>query len=123
MQQKLIGSKKLISCITFFLVFLFTIHVVIKASYAHAHLLSDGRLVSHAHPFNRSNDTNPYKSHNHSSAQLFYLENLEVFFPIFFLSIAVHQLNKFVYLPISQYSPIQSQYFSIHLGRAPPVLV
>lgn len=39
----------------------------------HAHLLTDGCLIYHAHPFNKSADTGPVKSHSHSENELLIL--------------------------------------------------
>lgn len=41
--------------------------------YYHSHITNDGRLVSHAHPFNKSQDSTPFKSHHHSAIDLLLL--------------------------------------------------
>jgi hypothetical protein len=46
----------------------------------HSHRLLNGKIISHAHPFNKSQDSAPFKQHSHSSLELFILEQLETLF-------------------------------------------
>lgn len=94
--------------------------IVNKAFFLHVHILNDGTIIEHAHPYDTSNDSSPYKSHHHSNAQLLFFHHLELLFLIFFLTlvllIAVRRVKvSFKYT---------SQYRLIHLdlpqGRAPP---
>lgn len=41
--------------------------------YYHSHITSNGKLISHAHPYNKSQDKSPIKSHHHSTIDLLLL--------------------------------------------------
>lgn len=47
-----------------------------KAMYSHAHILPDGKIVYHAHPYKKANDSAPFKQHKHTDAQLVALDSL-----------------------------------------------
>ena len=49
-----------------------------KAAYTHVHILPDGSLVTHAHPFSNQADGKKTTSHKHSSIEFFLLNLLEV---------------------------------------------
>jgi len=51
-----------------------------KSAYIHTHKLADGSLVTHAHPYDKSNDTDPNKTHHHSKTELLFLHNIEILF-------------------------------------------
>lgn len=53
-----------------------------KAIFLHSHKMDNGMVIFHSHPYNKSNDTQPFKSHLHSDAELVFLENLKVVYPV-----------------------------------------
>jgi len=40
----------------------------------------DGEIISHAHPYDKSHDTQPFKNHKHTSAELFFLDQIQLLF-------------------------------------------
>ena len=56
-----------------------------KAIYSHSHLLADGKVYTHAHPYNKTNDSKPFKTHHHSRAEFLFYENLDILFLFSFL--------------------------------------
>jgi len=60
------------------------IMVANKAVFTHSHLLLNGQVISHAHPYNKTNDSAPFKLHHHTQTELFFYENLETLFPLVF---------------------------------------
>ena len=52
--------------------------LVNQALYTHTHVLPDGSIVSHAHPFSKNAGCNKSTSHQHSSSELFLLNLLDV---------------------------------------------
>jgi hypothetical protein len=105
----------------FMLAVLMSFQVYTRTVYQHVHQLSDGRTISHAHPFSKTSDTSPIKSHQHSSLELFCLQNLELLFPLLFLSIAAVLVQGRVFRPelVPQHPLRPALLFSP--GRAPPV--
>ena len=41
--------------------------------FRHSHKLNGGRIISHAHPYERSNDS-PFQNHHHSEGELWLLD-------------------------------------------------
>jgi hypothetical protein len=56
------------------------IHSLNSLVYTHRHQLADGTIITHAHPFDKSSDTDPFKSHYHSTVELVFLANLTFFY-------------------------------------------
>lgn len=104
------------------LLIVFANQVFNRAVYLHTHMLDSGRLVTHAHPFNRGVDTEPVKSHQHTQEQVVFLDNLQFLFPVFFAFLCLLALagEKRFFDNIS--SSHKALCLSAHHGRAPPVL-
>ncbi len=62
------------------LCFLLVLQVVNRSFYLHSHKTASGEIVVHAHPFDKSSDSSPFKSHHHSVSLLSLLEQLETLF-------------------------------------------
>ena len=73
----------------------FAFQVYSKALYQHTHKLADGSVVTHAHPFNKSSDNSPFKSHNHRSFEYFILDHANLLFAISIISLLlIHAIEK-----------------------------
>jgi len=95
--------------------------IVNKAIFLHVHKLNDGTIVAHAHPYDKSNDSKPYKSHHHSNAGFLFFQNLEILFLIVFLTLALIILDKkeeALFKLITEHTLIC---INLHKGRAPPI--
>jgi len=86
----------------------------------HTHLLVDGSMVTHAHPFDRSGESESGESHEHSNLEYVLFQNLEILFFSTLLSIAVKKsfsrIDKRDLIPAVYTSPI----IFLKYGRAPP---
>ena len=95
-----------------------------SVNYRHYHKLPDGSVIAHAHPYNKkSSDTKPFKTHNHTSAELFFLSFFSnpvlilalLFFCIgkelFFSKSIIHHFST--NLPVKRFYPNRNY-------RAPP---
>jgi len=65
-----------------------------KIVFTHSHILDNGEIISHTHPYDKTNDREPFKSHHHAQTELFFFQHIEIYFPFVFLS-----LNLFYPLP------------------------
>jgi len=92
-----------------------------KVVFFHVHKLDDWRIIEHAHPYDKSNDSKPYKSHHHTNAELFFFQNLEILFFIVFLIFALITLVKKEIVSFKLISKHASVSISLNKGRAPPV--
>ena len=89
--------------------------------FTHSHILENGQIVTHAHPFD-SSDNDPFKNHEHSSEELTFLANLSFFIPITdFLSLGVFlALITFNRETRENHRSLLAPFFT-HL-RAPPAI-
>lgn len=93
-----------------------------KAIFLHAHEVN-GTLVYHAHPYNKTTDTYPVKSHYHTDKELLFLANLELLFPFLLAFIAILlDINKHRRNPELKLQYAFQSIPSYH-GRAPPVIL
>lgn len=93
-----------------------------QAFFLHVHKLENGTIIEHAHPYDKSNDPNPYKSHKHSNAEFSFIQNLEilfhVFIPILTFIIVFASIEKVFSRPIANQKIISK---NLYKGRAPPI--
>ena len=93
----------------------------------HYHKLDDGLVISHAHPYAKSNDLadTPFQQHKHTKAQFFLLAQVSsVFLPfvvLSFLSLGIFSSHKLHFVSASRGFVEQAQ-TCLHFLRAPPVL-
>jgi len=92
-----------------------------RAFFMHSHKLSNGVVVAHAHPYHNSNDATPFKSHQHTNAELLFFQNVNIFLPIvFFIFALVLFTNKVEYLTLMEKRYLLDRTFHFQ-GRAPPI--
>lgn len=92
-----------------------------KAVFFHVHKMVDGSLVTHAHPFDRSSDPSPYKTHQHNAVDWLLLAAFDniiavgamCFVFIILLLVIIRRIH--IQLP---HSLVRKQARS---GRAPPL--
>ena len=68
--------------------------LVNQALYTHTHVMPDGSIVSHAHPFNKSQESKQGGSHQHSTLDFFLLQNLQLLFLVATLSLILKELSR-----------------------------
>jgi hypothetical protein len=97
--------------------------LVNRAVYIHIHVLPDGSVHSHAHPFSKNPHSSNGTGHQHSSLEFFLLDQFE--------TLAFMASVLFALKPFARYSFMGSQ-VNEHLlpalvpvspGRAPPVSI
>ena len=92
-----------------------------KALFTHIHKLENGTIVTHSHPYDKKQDSEPYKKHPHTKYEFLFFKNLN----ILFLSIVlILSIFSFVRKKVS-FVDVEKIYFRLlafsYLGRAPPV--
>ena len=96
--------------------------IINNVMFLHSHKSVNGNIVIHAHPYNKSNDSAPFKSHHHSKTELIYLTNLQLLFIFTLISfIALDVAKKKSYVVINQQFYPQS-FKILYQGRAPPLV-
>lgn len=93
-----------------------------QALYTHTHVKPDGSIVSHAHPFNKTQESKQGKSHTHSSLEFFLLQNLNLLFLAALISLVLNNLGReFLKVQTSAQGYITALLISSP-GRAPPLV-
>jgi len=91
-----------------------------QAFYTHGHLLNDGSIVSHAHPFSKSQESKKDTPHKHSTLELYLIQNLQL---LYIVTLVLHGL-LLISVKYQQVQPAGSAYVPVDLtampGRAPP---
>lgn len=114
------GRKWLKQIGTGLMILIIGVMLINKVAYTHVHVLPNGSLVSHAHPFSNSAESNKNSSHQHSSLELYLLDILEVLIFSVIATIILkpstptfisREANSYRLLPVLVQSPP---------GRAPP---
>ncbi len=111
----------IIKSTTFLMIGILGMLIANKAIFTHSHRLSDGTVIEHAHPYDKSNDSEPYKSHHHTNVELLFFQNLEILSLIVFLIFISFTLAKraiYSFYIVKRY--IASCIF-FYNGRAPPI--
>ena len=92
-----------------------------KAIFLHVHKLNDGTVVNHAHPYDKSNDSKPYKFHHHLYTEILFFQNLEILFLVVFLTFALFTLVKKEKLSFFIITRHTLSCIIFYKGRAPPI--
>lgn len=96
--------------------------IINKAVFLHSHVLADGTVISHAHPYQSTDDSKPFQSHHHTKAAFFLFNNIELFFNSFPFGLIFFITNSRTKVFVSGFTQIAQEYFSSTRNRAPPVL-
>ena len=92
----------------------------------HSHILADGQIINHAHPFKSDNSTTPFQNHKHTSFELIFLSFLSNsigVLPFLLAFSAVFFLLKKEELIVYTKRFVQKSSIEKYIGRAPPVLI
>jgi len=95
--------------------------IVNKSIFTHTHKLADGTIMIHSHPYDRSNDSKPYKTHQHTKTEFLFFQNNEILFSLLFLTIAFNPFAQKTYFCFHISSNYASACIIIHKSRAPPI--
>lgn len=93
-----------------------------KGIYFHSHMLADGRIVSHAHPYNKTDDSTPFKQHQHTNSEFLILSQLEVLFFLAFLVFTISVISKKQSVIKEGLLRIFSEFIVKKHGRSPPIV-
>jgi len=96
--------------------------LVNKAVYIHVHVMPDGSVITHAHPFNKNADSDAGKSHHHSNLEFFMFQGLEILMLFAVLSAGLKKLSGEIKRRWFNLQLLSSGLIPIHQGRAPPCI-
>ncbi len=115
------GAKNITKKAWAFLLIVFIGLLVANQSiYRHTHQIN-GRLVTHAHPYDTSSNDQPSPNHHHTKAQHALLNMLELLFPTFSLFFVILAIAKPFKEKLRSTLAVYSTPILLKQGRAPPV--
>ncbi len=92
-----------------------------KGLFIHSHKLENGTVVTHSHPYDKVQDSEPFKKHHHTKAEFLFFENLNI---LFFSILLIISFLSLVRKKVS-FVDVEKIYFILlsfpYQGRAPPV--
>lgn len=103
-----------------FLVGCLSLLVLNKMVYTHLHILADGTVVSHAHPYNKNTDNKPFKSHHHSTEELVILQMFSYVPKMLFVLLLAKFTQRLIPRCSFQDKIYQFIFREISRGRSPP---
>lgn len=114
-------NKSLNIIISLLLCTVFLFQVFNKFIYTHTHVLADGTIVSHAHPYNKQADSSPFKKHYHTKFEFVLLSQLNYLFCVFTGSITIGLLSRNIFICKRSLLFYNFCYSSYIQGRSPPL--
>ncbi len=119
--MKKVTNTILIRGIAIIMIGIMTLMIINQRFFLHTHKLSDGTIIVHAHPYDKSTDSKPYKTHQHTNSLLLFYQNVSILFFVVFLAFAL--LVPFTKAKLSSVQTIRYYFiYTIHKkGRAPPL--
>jgi len=107
--------------IAIFLILVVGIFAINEYLYIHKHVFKIGSIVIHAHPFNKSQDSEQNKSHQHASGDLVFLTSMASFLPAMnMVFIAVISSVTLLHKVFSEFLKSQFLYL-LNQERGPPI--
>ncbi len=119
MQQRL--NIYLVKAVVILQIALVTMIAVNNTLFIHHHILPNGDIVTHAHPYKKSGDTAPFKTHTHTISEFFLLSGLNDLVVVVSSVAAVILVSHFVKQHSESIFHITISVHSTLRGRAPPV--
>ncbi len=118
--MKMPQNKIIQKSIAILLIGIMSLMILDEAFFLHSHKLSDGTIIIHAHPYNKSKDSQPFKTHHHSDTVFYFYHVVSILFsaslPVLGIIISFKKIKHFI---VDQQS--NSSNFTFHKNnRAPP---
>lgn len=116
-------GQRLKGILSILLIIVMAALLVNKVVYTHIHILPDGSVIDHAHPYSKSTENKPGATHQHSNMILFLLDQMDVL-----ILCATAAFVKKQFAPFSSFrEPVSDRLLPAFVvpshGRAPPVCI
>ncbi len=111
------GILRMVSLI---LLLVMTILVFNNTVYTHVHVMPDGSLVTHAHPFQKGEDSGQGTGHQHSSSIYFLLDHFQILFFLIALSLTLLRPARNRRFVPDRESAVYPLLIHLRPGRDPP---
>jgi hypothetical protein len=101
------------------LVILMSMLVLNNIIFIHSHILPNGRIITHAHPYNPWKDSSSKAMHSHSANEFIHLSHLQILFLSSLFSFLFITGNA-IRLTAENQIPARKIILSKQRGRSPP---
>ncbi len=92
-----------------------------KIFFLHNHILPNGEVITHAHPFKKSDTPKPANTHQHSKTEICILDSFEIFIFGFSAIITVSAYYRIIHRIIATSNSACSSFPNNLRKRGPPV--
>ncbi len=109
--------------ISFLIIGLMGLMIINKVIFLHSHVMKDGTVVTHAHPYKSASDSKPLNSHQHTKAAFCFFDHFQLLFlsTLFTLILSQSSIREKVLFPaLSGYTQIDR---SAGRNKAPPLFI
>lgn len=113
-------TEKMVHFASFLLIFAIMASVANRVVFLHTHQLWNGTKVVHAHPYNKTQDSNPIKTHSHDKSDYLFYQNLSLLFFIVAVLFLEFSISKKIAFNTFLQSEIHFEYDLATVPRAPP---
>lgn len=114
--------KNILQLAASLLIVVFVLQVFNKTFYLHTHLSEQGIIVTHAHPYNKTADSEPVKSHRHTRDQMMVLSSFDFLFPVLFLFLILLRVRDEKGFSCNEIREMRPACIIVKKGRAPPLI-
>lgn len=94
--------------------------VVNKVVYTHIHVLPNGSVFTHAHPFSKSTEDNPGSSHQHSNTEIILLAQLDILILLISVAFVFERFAVSIRFNEPATDRLRTAFVPFLPGRAPP---
>ncbi|MFN8348441.1 MAG: hypothetical protein U0X91_25790 [Spirosomataceae bacterium] len=108
---------------------LFTLMLLNGIVFRHAHKLSSGKIITHAHPYKSSNSNSPFQPNDHTNNELYLLDTVSnavfVGLTLTVALVAVKRIQIAFFTPSSSFyllTAYHKPFFGDFSHRGPPAL-
>lgn len=117
----MINSSIIKKSVTYLMIGIMGLMIANKALFMHTHKMADGSIIVHAHPYNKSNDSKPFKSHQHTKAEFLFFANLDILVLISFVAFTLISIKKGLQYSFYICTNYTQVYNLLYNPRAPPL--
>ena len=114
-------NSRVLSIISILLVSAFLLQVANRSLFLHTHILADGTIVMHAHPHEKTDESNPVPNHTHSKLGYFILTHIEILFLIFVVPFILLVKRIKTSLVVTRYLVSDRLTICLLKSRGPPI--
>ncbi len=120
MLKKLLNANLGLKFLSFLSIGLILMLFANYAFFKHTHVLDNGNIITHAHPYTQESSDDPQPKHDHTKGELIFLSGLSLLLQSFVLSATFQLETTDLLFSAEKAQTYNPQLISSFQGRAPP---